>query len=249
MKKREFLAKLRKKLSVLEESEVDDIIKEYGGYIDEKIESGVAEEEAVSSFGSIDELSAELLSAYKVKVKEEKEDPIGNFASKVLQTIDKLIDTLSKKTPKEIIRFVIEILILIAIIGLFHIPVAMLVSLGKDVFYILSSPLNRIFFTIWRFVLEFAYFVLAIIVFIRIFDTRYLKNVEVKKEKKVLTPKNAERKSKEIVEVKQSKGAISTISEFIVKICVFFLKFMAICILFCISFYLIGMAIVLVLCI
>ena len=109
MKKREFLAKLRKKLSVLEESEVDDIIKEYGGYIDEKIESGVAEEEAVSSFGSIDELSAELLSAYKVKVKEEKEDPIGNFASKVLQTIDKLIDTLSKKTPKEIIRFVIEI--------------------------------------------------------------------------------------------------------------------------------------------
>ena len=176
MKKREFLAKLRKKLSVLEESEVDDIIKEYGGYIDEKIESGVAEEEAVSSFGSIDELSAELLSAYKVKVKEEKEDPIGNFASKVLQTIDKLIDTLSKKTPKEIIRFVIEILILIAIIGLFHIPVAMLVSLGKDVFYILSSPLNRIFFTIWRFVLEFAYFVLAIIVFIRIFDTRYLKN-------------------------------------------------------------------------
>lgn len=249
MKKREFLAKLRKKLSVLEESEVDDIIKEYGGYIDEKIESGVVEEEAVSSFGSIDELSAELLSAYKVKVKEEKEDPIGNFASKVLQTIDKLIDTLSKKTPKEIIRFVIEILILIAIIGLFHIPVAMLVSLGKDVFYILSSPLNRIFFTIWRFVLEFAYFVLAIIVFIRIFDTRYLKNVEVKKEKKVSTPKNAERKSKEIVEVKQSKGAISTISEFIVKICVFFLKFMAICILFCISFYLIGMAIVLVLCI
>ena len=52
------------------------------------------------------------------------------------------------------------------------------------------------------------------------------------------------RKQKEVVEVKQSKGAISTISELIVKICVFFLKFMAICILFCISFYLIGMAIV-----
>ena len=54
MKKREFLAKLRKKLSVLEESEIDDITREYGGYIDEKIESGATEEEAVSSFGSID---------------------------------------------------------------------------------------------------------------------------------------------------------------------------------------------------
>ena len=73
MKKREFLAKLRKKLSVLEESEIDDITREYGGYIDEKIESGATEEEAVSSFGSIGELAKELLSAYKVKVKEEKE--------------------------------------------------------------------------------------------------------------------------------------------------------------------------------
>ena len=249
MKKREFLAKLRKKLSVLEESEVDDIIKEYGGYIDEKIESGATEEEAVFSFGSIDELAKELLSAYKVKVNEEKEDPIGNFASKVLHTIDKLIDTLSKKSPKEIVKFVIEILILLAIIGLLHIPVAMLVSLGKDVFYILSSPLNRIFFTIWRFVLEFAYFILAIILFIRIFDARYLKNVEVRKEKKVESSKQEETKFMKTPEVKQSQGAISTISELIVKICVFFLKFMAICILFCISFYLIGMAIVLVFCI
>lgn len=249
MKKKEFLEKLRKKLSILEESEVEDIIEEYGGYIDEKIDSGASEEEAVSSFGSIDELSKELLSAYKVKVKEEKEDPIGNFASKVLHTIDKLIDILSKKSPKEIVRFVVEIFILLVIIGLLHIPVAMLVGLGKDVFYILSSPLNRIFFMIWRFVLEFAYFILAIILFIRIFDARYLKHVEVKKEKKVHVPKKEERKPKNIVEENQFKGVISTISELIVKICVFLLKFMAICILFCISFYLIGMAIVLVFCI
>ena len=248
MKKREFLAKLRKKLSILEESEIDDIIREYGGYIDEKIESGVAEEDAVSSFGSIEELSKELLSAYKVKVKEEKEDPIGNFASKVLHTIDKLIDTLSKKSPKEIVKFVVEIFILLVMIGLLHIPVSMLVSLGKDVFYILSSPLNRFFFTIWRFVLEFAYFILSIILFIRIFDARYLKNGEEKKEKKVHNMKKEEVHKEETREV-QSVGAISTISELLVKICVFFLKFMAICILFCISFYLIGMAIVLVLCI
>ena len=63
MKKKEFLEKLRKKLNILEDGEVDDIILEYEGYIDERIDNGASEEEAVESFGDIDELADELLRA------------------------------------------------------------------------------------------------------------------------------------------------------------------------------------------
>lgn len=254
MKKEEFLNKLRKRLNILEEKEVEDLLTEYEGYIDEKIEAGASEEEAVDSFGDIDELADELLKAYKVKVPK-NDDPIGNFANKVVKIIDRLIQDFSKKTPKEIAQFVIEIFLILLLIGLCHIPVSMLVDLGSNVFNILSSPLNRIFYTIWSFVLEFAYCILAIVVFVRIFNYRYLQNISIEEEKKE-EPKDYKKKEKpkkekviEEVRVEKGKSGLTSFSEFIIKIGVFFLKFLAICILFGVSMYLIGMAVVLAICI
>ena len=254
MKKEEFLNKLRKRLNILEEKEVEDLLTEYEGYIDEKIEAGASEEEAVDSFGDIDELADELLKAYKVKVPK-NDDPIGNFANKVVKIIDRLIQDFSKKTPKEIAQFVIEIFLILLLIGLCHIPVSMLVDLGSNVFNILSSPLNRIFYTIWSFVLEFAYCILAIVVFVRIFNYRYLQNISIEEEKKE-EPKDYKKKEKpkkekviEEVRVEKGKSGLTSFSEFIIKIGVFFLKFLAICILFGVSMYLIGMAVVLAICV
>ena len=254
MKKEEFLNKLRKRLDILEEKEVEDLLSEYEGYIDEKIEAGASEEEAVNSFGDIDELADELLKAYKVKVPK-NDDPIGNFANKVVKIIDRLIQDFSKKSPKEIAQFVIEIFLILLLIGLCHIPVSMLVDLGSNVFNILSSPLNRIFYTVWSFVLEFAYCILAIVVFVRIFNYRYLQNVSIEEEKKE-EPKEYKKKEKpkkeKVVQevcVEKRKSGLTSFSEFIIKIGVFFLKFLAICILFGVSMYLIGMAVVLAICI
>ena len=254
MKKEEFLNKLRKRLDILEEKEVEDLLSEYEGYIDEKIEAGPSEEEAVNSFGDIDELADELLKAYKVKVPK-NDDPIGNFANKVVKIIDRLIQDFSKKSPKEIAQFVIEIFLILLLIGLCHIPVSMLVDLGSNVFNILSSPLNRIFYTVWSFVLEFAYCILAIVVFVRIFNYRYLQNVSIEEEKKE-EPKEYKKKEKpkkeKVVQevcVEKRKSGLTSFSEFIIKIGVFFLKFLAICILFGVSVYLIGMGIVLAICV
>ena len=254
MKKEEFLNKLRKRLNILEEKEVEDLLTEYEGYIDEKIEAGASEEKAVDSFGDIDELADELLKAYKVKVPK-NDDPIGNFANKVVKIIDRLIKDFSKKSPKEIAQFVIEIFLILLLIGLCHIPVSMLVDLGSNVFNILSSPLNRIFYTIWSFVLEFAYCILAIVVFVRIFNYRYLQNVSIEEEKKE-EPKEYKKKEKlkkeKVVQevcVEKRKSGLTSFSEFIIKIGVFFLKFLAICILFGVSVYLIGMGIVLAICV
>ena len=73
----------------------------------------------------------------KIKIKKEK-DPIGDFSKKVLETINYIVDELSEKSSKEIIQFIIEIVILIFMIGLCRLPVSILISLGKEIFFILS---------------------------------------------------------------------------------------------------------------
>ena len=66
MNKKEFLEKVEKKLSVLDEKERKDILDEYKDTISEKVKHGQSEEEAVADFGDIDELVKEVLSAYKI---------------------------------------------------------------------------------------------------------------------------------------------------------------------------------------
>ncbi len=68
MGKHEFLSELEKSLSVLQEDELKDIISEYEQHIDIKVEKGLTEEEAIADFGSLAELTGEILEAYHVRV-------------------------------------------------------------------------------------------------------------------------------------------------------------------------------------
>lgn len=66
MKKEEFLNKLKKNLSVLEEGEVRDIVEEYEQHIDMKMRDGLSEEVAIQDFGDLKELTDGILEAYHV---------------------------------------------------------------------------------------------------------------------------------------------------------------------------------------
>lgn len=66
MNKESFLSLLKLKLSNLEESEIKDIIDEYSDYIDQKVQDGLSEEEAVASFGDINELVSDINQAYHI---------------------------------------------------------------------------------------------------------------------------------------------------------------------------------------
>lgn len=66
MTKEQFLQKLSDKLIILSEEERNDMITEYRTHIDMKIAEGMLESEVIAGFGDIDELAAELLSAYHV---------------------------------------------------------------------------------------------------------------------------------------------------------------------------------------
>lgn len=62
MKKSEFIYALREKLSGLPVNDAEDRLRFYGEMIDDTVEEGMTEDEAVASIGSIDRLYAQIIS-------------------------------------------------------------------------------------------------------------------------------------------------------------------------------------------
>ena len=61
MTKKEFLSGLKKKLVKLNRADLKERLGFYSEIIDDKIEEGLSEEEAVSDVGSIDEIAEQIL--------------------------------------------------------------------------------------------------------------------------------------------------------------------------------------------
>ena len=79
MNKSEFLSELEKRIRVLDKSEIKDILAEYSQHIDMEISNGQSEEDAIKSFGSIDELTSEILVAYHVNPEYEYDAEISEI--------------------------------------------------------------------------------------------------------------------------------------------------------------------------
>ena len=62
MRKDEFIAILRTKLSGLPKREVEERLAFYGEMIDDRIEEGILEEDAVNAVGNVDEVAAQIIS-------------------------------------------------------------------------------------------------------------------------------------------------------------------------------------------
>ncbi|MBE6706872.1 MAG: DUF1700 domain-containing protein [Ruminococcaceae bacterium] len=79
MNKSEFLAELRSRLVGLPQNEIEERISFYSEMIDDRVEEGATEEDAVAGIGSIDEIVAQILedvplwSIVKEKVKKKRE--------------------------------------------------------------------------------------------------------------------------------------------------------------------------------
>ena len=101
MNKIEFLTDLERKLSILDEQEINDIINEYGGIIDEKIKDGKSETEAVNEFGNIEELSSEILKTYKINPNYRNGNANGGGkATAVLRSFEEWVRHVSDKIAK-----------------------------------------------------------------------------------------------------------------------------------------------------
>ncbi|MBE6154797.1 MAG: DUF1700 domain-containing protein [Firmicutes bacterium] len=246
MNKKDFLNLLRKKLNILEDSEIEDILSEYEGFIDEKLSIGLTEEEAVSELGDINEITKDLLAVYKIKSPTDTTNTFNKIVNKIMEYIDKIVNELNNKSGKEIIKFIIEICLIIFIITLFKIPFSLVKDLGWNIFSGMPLSIAKLFYSIWSFIIETTYFILSIILFIKIFEKKYFENIsekitETKKEKKVKSSKNniSEIKEKEVIN-RKNKG--TNILDVIINVCLVFLKFIISIIIIGVIVYLIGMS-------
>lgn len=96
MKKEEFLTKLKKNLSVLEETEIRDIVQEYEQHIDMKMREGLSEEAAIRDFGDLKELTSGILEAYHVKADYKEETKKNIDFEKVKEESRKATDAIGK---------------------------------------------------------------------------------------------------------------------------------------------------------
>lgn len=76
MNKQEFLTQLRNKLSGLPQNDIDERLNFYSEMIEDRMEEGLSEEEAVAAAGSVEEIVAQILSDIPlVKIAKEKVKP------------------------------------------------------------------------------------------------------------------------------------------------------------------------------
>lgn len=118
MLKSEFLELLNQKLSLINDKEREDILLEYGTYIDDKIANGVSEEEAVAGFGDVDELAKEILSAYKINT--DSMDPLSSKADKTIDKVyakmEELFSKLGDFSMNQIFHVIFDAFVLVLIL-------------------------------------------------------------------------------------------------------------------------------------
>lgn len=205
MTKEEFINKLKDKLSILNEDEVEDIINEYSEHIDEKIKSGVSEKEATNEFGDIDELVSGILDAYKINKNYNKgqSNLIDDIVDTTKDVFNKTIKIFSNGTFKDILQLFIYILVALLICAIVKIPFYLL----QDGFENIISPIPYKFYTtistIVGIVINLVYVVVAFIVFIKLMNEKILNsfNLNIKEEKvkeKTNNTKNDKNGTKEL---------------------------------------------------
>ena len=208
MTKEEFLKRLKSKLSILEESEVIDILEEYSEHIDEKIKSGTSESDAIKEFGNINELASDILSAYKVNGNYSGNaltDFANDFVDSVKEVFNKIVKVLSHGTTRDIVKLIIYIGIVLLVAAVIRIPFEILENLFDNAFDVLPSFLDEIFDAILILVINISYIIVAFLFVTKMLKEKFLDNLVVETEvvKETETrkkTKNSDKKSDTIVE-------------------------------------------------
>lgn len=246
MTKKKFLSELEKKLSVLDDSEIKDIINEYRDIIDEKVKHGKTEKEAIEDFGSLDDLAKEILSAYKInpnykdvhkdefeasakKLGEDFDDFIKKGAEKASKVTKKVMDQVRENEQEFTIEFIFELLLkaiaalLLCVVA--TIPMTIIKELVESLLRMFVSPISNILIFLFEFVLGILFLILCGAIFIATFK-QYVtpnKKEEVKKgENKKEKLEEMKMKKKEKVVKRSEHDALGTLIITIMKVAVIF---------------------------
>lgn len=188
MNKKTFLGNLRKRLNVLSKDEVDDILEEYEGYINEKVSSGKSEEDAIKDFGNFDSLVKEILSAYKLN--ENYEDSVkeknlfSEFIDNSVSFLKDIVRNIGSRSKSDIIKFVFEFIALLLFIAILKIPVIIIEDAGRWLFERLISPFGDGLGIIWKYAIEIIYLLISVASIVSFVKKKYICD-DINENKKV----------------------------------------------------------------
>lgn len=82
MNKYEFLAEVRRGLSGMDKADIDRSLEYYREMIEDRVEDGLSEEEAVAALGPVDKVIADIRAGADCPEKEDIPTPVSSFAGK-----------------------------------------------------------------------------------------------------------------------------------------------------------------------
>ncbi len=132
MNKDSFIKSLGERLDILNQKEKNDILNEYRQHIENKIDEGFSEEDAVKNLGSVEDISREILEAYSVDPDYFKKNKRINLSDEIndgVEKIKKKIKDVNIDSVKGIVSKDNKNSILSKIINIFKIIVAFIIAI------------------------------------------------------------------------------------------------------------------------
>ena len=172
MKKQEFLDRLKSRINVLDDEEVADILTEYEAHINEKMNAGKTEEEAIQDFGDFNELIKDILGAYKIKDKassahhSEFNDWINKAVDEIIFFMKPLIDKASNLQGHQIAYFIGYILLTLLLVYLIQIPFWIGKGLGVWLLNAIPFGVGHAFGFIFSIVINIAQLVISVLIIV-----------------------------------------------------------------------------------
>ena len=148
--------------------------------ISRETQQGLNEEEAVASLGKPEEVAMKIYKEHGVAFSKvhKKHGFVYQKFEQLFQVIHRLVDVMSKNDLKSNAKIVLDILILIAFVAILKIPFIVVQNLGDSLLSYLAIPVIS---DIWSLLMDLIYIVVAVIVFINIFQ-KYFKNIQSDKK-------------------------------------------------------------------
>jgi len=186
------------------------------------------------------------------KLEESRKYTFNDFLKSVTGIVDRSIRMVTSMNARSLIKFVLEIGILLLLIVLMRWPFQYIFNAGSNIFTQIDNRYFDVLRAFWKFLIDIVYLVVAVVSFVYIYKVRFLDAFEGIEVKETLKKKKVEEKEdqstvvkSEVKEVKkvEKRNVDFGIFRFLGKVVLFFVKcFVAFCTLFIVFFFLCSVA-------
>lgn len=172
----EFVNKLNGRLYLLSEDERRDIIDEYMGHIDLKMQEGKSEAEAIKDFGDIDELADDILQAYHIDSSKVQDRTLDIYIRQRVDYIGRASEKFLSFSARQIARLFAEFLVLLLLLSLMRWPIMSCANIFSYLFAWMPNVIYNSLTTIIYFIANLINIALAFVLIYHFINKRIMDN-------------------------------------------------------------------------